>query len=247
VEQLDDLKSLAAGGAEARTELAKSQRWSLLSRQRTERRAGFVELGEICRVHRGQVTGANKVWVTRTGQVDLPPAVLFPAITRAQELFHTDGVLKDAAALKLVIDIPAMLDAFSAEDRRRIERYLRFAVAKGADASYIAQHRTPWRSVKLHAPAPILATYMARRPPVFVYNLVQARHMNIAHGLYPRQPLSADILMTLARFLTRSGSLDGGRTYAGGLTKFEPREMERLLIPPPEILAIPEEVEEYLS
>lgn len=27
---------------------------------------GQVELGELCRVHRGQVTGANKVWVTAT-------------------------------------------------------------------------------------------------------------------------------------------------------------------------------------
>jgi hypothetical protein len=27
--------------------------------------------------------------------------------------------------------------------------------------------------------------------------------------------------------------VDDGRTYAGGLTKFEPREMERLLVPDP--------------
>jgi adenine-specific DNA-methyltransferase len=30
--------------------------------------------------------------------------------------------------------------------------------------------------------------------------------------------------------------LDEGRTYAGGLTKFEPREMERLLVPDPSAL-----------
>jgi hypothetical protein len=27
-----------------------------------------------------------------------------------------------------------------------------------------------------------------------------------------------------------------GRTYAGGLTKFEPREMERLIVPSPAML-----------
>jgi adenine-specific DNA-methyltransferase len=40
--------------------------------------------------------------------------------------------------------------------------------------------------VRLRPPAPILATYMARRPPAFVHNLAGARHVNIDHGLYPR-------------------------------------------------------------
>ena len=78
---------------------------------------------------------------------------------------------------------------------------------------------------------------MARRPPVFVRNLVAARHINISHGLYPREPLSGAVLDNLASYLTRTTRLGSGRTYAGGLTKFEPKEMERLLVPAPELLA----------
>jgi hypothetical protein len=78
---------------------------------------------------------------------------------------------------------------------------------------------------------------MARRPPAFVRNLAQARHINIAHGLYPRDDLSTDCLDVLAAYLGHSVSTDEGRTYAGGLTKFEPKEMERLLVPTPEVLA----------
>jgi hypothetical protein len=77
---------------------------------------------------------------------------------------------------------------------------------------------------------------MARRPPAFVRNLASARHINIAHGLYPREPLSPHLLDALARYLSRSTSLRDGRTYAGGLTKFEPREMERLAVPRPDLL-----------
>ncbi len=78
---------------------------------------------------------------------------------------------------------------------------------------------------------------MARRPPAFVRNLAGARHINIAHGLYPREPMTGDCLDVLARHLSSSVSTDDGRTYAGGLTKFEPREMERLLVPTPAALA----------
>ena len=74
---------------------------------------------------------------------------------------------------------------------------------------------------------------MARRPPAFVRNVAHARHINIAHGIYPRMPLSPQILDRLALLLSSTVSVTEGRTYAGGLTKFEPKEMERILIPNP--------------
>ena len=108
------------------------------------------------------------------------------------------------------------------------------ALAGGAD-SYIARHRRPWWRVGLAGPAPILASYMARRPPAFVRNVAAVRHLNIAHGLYPREPLPGALLDRLAAHLSGSVALGQGRTYAGGLTKFEPGEMERLPVPWDEI------------
>jgi hypothetical protein len=78
---------------------------------------------------------------------------------------------------------------------------------------------------------------MGRRPPVFVRNLAGARYVNIAHGLYPREPLPPAILDALADFLSQSVTADQGRVYAGGLIKFEPGEMERLPVPEPALLA----------
>ena len=40
-----------------------------------------------------------------------------------------------------------------------------------------------------------------------------------------------------AGYLSRSVTTSQGRVYEGGLVKFEPREMERLLVPAPELLA----------
>ena len=89
----------------------------------------------------------------------------------------------------------------------------------------------------LRAAAPILATYMARRPPAFVRNDAGARHINIAHGLYPRERMSDVLLDRLADRLRAEVTLAQGRTYAGGLVKFEPREMERIPVPGPDMLA----------
>lgn len=70
-----------------------------------------------------------------------------------------------------------------------------------------------------------------RRPPAFVRNAASVRHINVAHGIYPRQPLDSTVLDNLAASLRKTATTSRGRTYAGGLTKFEPKEMERLPIP----------------
>lgn len=146
--------------------------------------------------------------------------------------------MDDASKLRCVIDLPVELDSFGELERREIERFLKIARAKGANEGYIASHRKAWWSVGLRAPAPIISTYMARRPPAFVVNKAHARHINIAHGLYPRDPMSMDAQKALVGFLQVNISQREGRTYAGGLTKFEPREMERLIVPTPEMLLV---------
>jgi len=230
------LGDLSGGKLLHRGRLESENRWSHLTRIQRVTPEGHVELGELCRVHRGQVTGANRVWIAGTHSDDLPVSVLFRTVTRARELFKADGVLSDASLLRDVIDLPADLDELPHDERKSVDRFLRYAKKVGAAAGYIARTRKAWWSVGLRSPAPILATYMARRPPAFVRNLAEARHLNIAHGLYPREAFTSEILNNLARYLSRAVSVRDGRTYAGGLTKFEPREMERLIVPSPDIL-----------
>ena len=129
------------------------------------------------------------------------------------------------------------LDVLDADERALVDRFLRGALARGVDKGYVASNRKAWWSVGLREAAPILATYMARRPPAFVRNDAGARHINIAHGLYPRQQMDAAVLDGLAQWLRSGVSLCQGRAYAGGLVKFEPKEMERIAVPSPEMLS----------
>lgn len=217
--------------------LAAAPRWSIIIKPGEATPTGHVELGELCRVHRGQVTGANDVWIAGASNLALPARFLKPTITKARELIAAGSILADDSELRRVIDLPPDLDTLTLSERRAIERFLAWARRHGAHETYIARHRRAWWSVGLKDPAPILCTYMARRPPAFVRNLCNARHINIAHGLYPREPLTPGLLDALATWLRSKVSLTQGRTYAGGLTKFEPKEVERLPIPDPAALA----------
>jgi adenine-specific DNA-methyltransferase len=236
IEDPDDLSTMNGGRLIRRERLESETRWSHQTRRLRPEPAGYIELGELCRVHRGQVTGANKIWIAGPHSNNLPDSVLFPSVTKARELITSGLVLQDASRLRYVIDLPVDLTVFNEAELRSIEQFLRAAKNAGADRSFIARNRKAWWSVGLYEPAPILATYMARRPPAFVRNLADARHINIAHGLYPREPLPERVLTRLVSYLASMTDVADGRTYAGGLTKFEPREMERILVPSPELL-----------
>ena len=236
VSALGSLASLGGGTSIRRTHVTRSNRWSEFLRSSSPRPTGSVELGELVRVHRGQVTGCNRAWIAGAYPGPLPGDLLRSTVTRARDLFAVAPTLRDAANLRRVIDLPVDLDELDETMKIQVDRFLMWARSMRAHESYIARHRRAWWAVSLGPPAPILCTYMARRPPAFVRNLCGARHLNIAHGLYPREPLTTSMLDALTLWLQNNVNLSLGRTYAGGLTKFEPREVERILIPPPDEL-----------
>ena len=237
VARANELRPLNRGRRVTREQLAGARRWTPLLREAPDIPSGYVELGELCRVHRGQVTGSNATWVVPPGAgAPVPERYLFPSITRARELIAAGRRLRSTDGLRRVIDLPVNLDELEVDELVAVEEFLDRARADGVADGYVARHRRAWWAVGLRAPAPILATYMARNPPTFVRNDAGARHINIAHGIYPRQPLPDDLLDRLAGALRRAASSHLGRTYAGGLVKFEPREMERIPVPSPELL-----------
>lgn len=180
-------------------------------------------LGDYFKVSRGQVTGLNEVWITTPETEKLiPKRYLFPCVTDAMDIIDSDGLLHDSARLRRVIDLPADLGELSSAERRRVDLFLETASLVGASSSYTAQHRNPWWRVRLKAPPAIVMSYMGRRPPSFARNACGARLINIAHGLTPVCPISIASQDRLVAWLNRNVAVTGGRTYGGGMVKFEP-------------------------
>jgi len=211
--------------------IKRSPRWSIYVKRSRSLEVEGHKIGELFRVHRGQVTGCNHVFIEGGYEKNLPDSILYPTVTRAEDLFGSDVMLTSSEGFRNVIDIPTDLSSFDRAERRLINNFLSWAKQQKANESYIAKHRNPWWSVRLYQPAPVLCTYMARRPPRFIRNLCEVRHINVAHGLYPIKPLTDEEINLVVTWLNHNVSQKSGRTYAGGLTKFEPSEVENIIIP----------------
>ena len=235
----DDVRAGVIDGETLRTlhavapaQLAAADRWSAWCRATLAAPAVGIELGELFRITRGQVTGLNAAWVLEAGQQSLPLALTVASVTRAKELI--DDVVATKAGvegLRRVATLPADLDSIADEHRDAVERFVARAKAMGADETYIARHRTPWHVVDMRAPPAAFVSYMGRRPPVFRANPWAASFINIAHGLYPRQPIEPTMLTGLLAHLNHSTDLHAGRMYGGGMAKFEPGDIARLRVP----------------
>jgi hypothetical protein len=196
------------------------------------KKSGQRDLGDLFKVSRGMVTGMNKVWIQSEETPPLPERFLRPCITHAEDITSAKhGKLSNAQALQKLIMLPESLDGLPKKEKEAVERFLRWAKAKGADATFTAKQRKAWWSIAPKEPPPIVMTYMGRRPPVFARNVAGAMVLNIAHGLYPKNSMSEAEQQALVEWLNKNVEVSAGRAYAGGLVKFEPGEAMRIQIP----------------
>ena len=220
--------------------MADAPRWTVLCQPTAAPPVEGVELGSLFRVVRGQVTGLNAAWLLpaagATGsQDDIDPllaTLAVPTVTRAREIIDGTVESPDAPArLKRLLNLPHDLSSLAPGLQAAVGDFLRGAHARGAASSYVARQRKSWHALDLRPAPAAFVSYMGRRPPVFRSNPHGLTYLNIAHGLYPREPVSAARLKRILDLLNVSTGLYSGRVYGGGLAKFEPSDIARLRIP----------------
>lgn len=219
--------SLERGRRCERSLLARASRWSgfVDGHQELQTRA---QIGSLFRVSRGQVTGANDFFVmSKTHALERGISKFcVPLIASAKEVLESGGVVRDSPERLVGLEIGPEVDVLADE---ALARYIRAGEAAKIHLGYIASRRRKWYAFAFPRP-PIVGTYMARRAPGFARNPDRLGLLNVVHGLHPRRPLDEHTLASIVASLNarRASFVGKGRTYQGGLEKFEPREMEAL-------------------
>jgi adenine-specific DNA-methyltransferase len=227
-----DLTHLDGGEPLDPDQLSDTTSWSLLlpGAVQAQTAAHLVPLSTHMRVSRGIATGSNKFFVLpkdAAANADLLEHTR-PLVSRAIDILTAGGQVTAATLPKVLLDLPTVLP----EGDVALAAYVADGAAAGVPDGYLCSHRPQWWRVGVPAPAPIVATYMARQAPVFALNPDGAANLNNCHGLRPVEGFPADLVPVLVRWLNEHrAELVGGRVYAGGLRKVEPRDMEAFMVP----------------
>ena len=123
-------------------------------------------------------------------------------------------------------------DAETTEATGGIVDYLRYGLSDDVAAhnGYLARHRSPWYIVDRRDPPPVVVTYMSRGGSRFIENETDARTLSNLHGLYFDVDLTDSEQRALLAYLNSEFASEvvrrSGRTYASGMDKIEPNELE---------------------
>ena len=228
-----------------RQKLMPSHKWHLLFEKKNNRKEkGEIRLGEVFDINRGLATGNNAFFIVDRSVIDqygIPESYLVPVLPAPRHMKQDRFNLPATKDRKYLLCVSC--DDIGEDSAYGLRRYIEIGEKKGANKGYICSHRKPWYVCGKTKAAPIVATYMSRRGKDgktirFIMNDALAVATNNYLLLSPKEPyrrlLDQHTMEDIWRYLNEK-STDGlesfGRTYGGGLVKFEPSELKEIPIP----------------
>jgi len=222
--------------SEAYLEKAERQAWN-----RVRRHPHVRTVAALAEVTNGYVTGDNEFFHrTRTAAEDagLPPTWLYPTTRSSRSLLGLRFTADDIATLEAQGTAHHLLvpqeDLFT--EREPLDRLIAEGKERGTPNRFKCRRRAPWWKVPGLQDADVLVGYMAGARPRASVNDARAFYTNSLHGLRVRPGVSP-LLLALGFYssVTLLSLEIEGRSYGGGILKIEPRELDRILIPWPDL------------
>lgn len=235
------------------TELRAKNKWSkhLLARLGHPEVSPLVaerKLGDLFSIKRGVATGDNSFFVLEKEQalaLDIPKKYLRNILPSSRYLkgdvvrLDKDGFL-DTEKKFVLLDVDLPMKQIKVE-YPKLYAYLHEGIERGVDKGYLASRREPWYSQEKRNAPSYFVRYMNRETKsgnshhtIFIKNESDAIAANSYLMLYEKPvellsttPTEKDIWSFLSKGLDKT-LYRYGRTYGGGLVKFEPNELKEI-------------------
>jgi adenine-specific DNA-methyltransferase len=201
----------------------------------------WVPLGQVMHVTIGAVTGDARYFLLtekRRRDLSLPTGAMRPALTHARQL--TSAVI-DQQLWRRLRDSGERVWLFRARERFlkhwAVHDYLQLAAEKGGcnRGAYKVASRVPWHRSRLPVRPDGFMSGMSRLGPwIALSGIEQLTASNTLYCVRFRSPLSNDAkaawALSLLTTTARRQLLPLGRRYPDGLLKFEPSDLNRVLL-----------------
>lgn len=213
------------------TSLDSQSKWRIYYQQvNSHKYKNLIKFSTYAKVSRGIATGSNEYFIlnqTKVNNLQIPPDYLLACINRAHQVksnfftqTHFDELVKHDQPIYL-------LNAFN-QDNEQVNNYINFGEQEGINERYLTKSRKPWYSLENRPPSPIWVGVFQRNKLRFIKNEVGIHNLTTFHCVYLRDSVTDKADVLFAYFLTSVAQEifnDNRREYGGGLTKFEPNDL----------------------
>jgi hypothetical protein len=206
---------------------------------------GGTVVGECFTIRRGIATGGNSFFIrprSEFHELGIPDVFLRPVLPSPRNMPITE-IQADVEGWPTNVARLALLDCTGRAYEQMpqgVRKYLDDA-PKSIRGSYLARSRSPWYAQEQREASPIVCTYMgrAKQGRASAFRFIRNRSRAIATNSYlmlfpkPSSGISDwldDAWIKLSQ-VAPSSMRAQGREYGGGLSKIEPRELARVVIP----------------
>ena len=209
--------------------------------ERVARAPGVSRFVEVAEVDVGIVTGANKFFLVPDEVIERHGLERWahPMFGRSE---HVRGVIYDEANHRenrrrgLPTNFVHLGRTSLASLPERVRGYVRAGEAEGLHARYKCRIRTPWYSVPSVWAAPIGMLKRSHDYPRLVLNEVGALTTDTAYRIKPAPGVdAARLVYSFVNSVTMLSAELEGRHYGGGVLELVPSEIEKLVVPMPDL------------
>ncbi len=224
-------------GVLRRDELEPTRKWkNYFAAERRQQTLSLVPLLKYASCSRGIATGANDFFTMSEStrqKLSIGMENLIPCVTKSANVpgliftkEHYRRLVKAGARVYLLRPLLPLSPT--------VQIYLKQGEAQEVPLRYLPSHRDPWYSPENQRPACIWAMVFSRNRTRFIWNKAGVNHLTTFHGIYPNslgQRLLKPLLLFLWSDFCQDALEEQQRQYGNGLKKYEPRDIEKMLVP----------------